>query len=1355
LDSWDIKDKNSISLGRMVSLINLCKKYRYTDKRIQEMDIKIDENIGSYSDLINEMFFYVYGRKTYPEGYSSEKDEEEQIIVKKYSLEQLEEQIPDFKQTLEYFNLSIDENDLSYWKYDWNKVNKDLASPLYYLSKHPNLKKFIKDNFEIERLYDLKNTIEEIKKQEQKNKEYLKKIEIIKNFYYEEKINMSDIDILLDKEYSLELIQWLVQLKQDTWYDFIKAIKRYHYGNEKLRDIQQRFKDPAIYQKAKEIWLFTELDDKSGEYTSNVYHYRRIKELMENPEFLDFLLAEKELNLVNLAMDHDINGSEWVDHKEVHNNYLRELYEQEKEADFKFMNFAKKIRLIERYDWEYSHSRSSQVMVIKNRKKIKSIFGILFKDKEYEAEPFWNEEFIEEIKEISRRGKIENIEIVVKIGIKDINDILRLKDILSEAIMEYVQIVTEEMGIKEVNDLIRLKDVLSRCPKEKLQKMISILDINKIIDTEEKAKLMSLMFLIKDLDGLQNIINNIKSEDKKVYLNCLVEIGGTEYIQETKEKMITKILSLQPEQAKNYTEVFQIFDNSISQDIQHIKNELIEEILNTDNPKEAAETINGIFTRNNLPLVGKIYKVFNELYKDKKIDEMFSQNDKLSPILRTAENNNKKRSIIYKDLINIHIKSWNLSLKNYIEIFIWAEETLRKFENNIKDIDYIQDLPLEGILSEKEQEKLLYLFRKLDTLYESTSWHILPEPENIEKMKLGVSTVNDKTLIEYYNTIRKRMLVREWESLYDNMIKFLKPVWFKSFEEVFEKMEASKEKATERSLKYIHWWNIQLEKWDFIKGIWNAKILENILNRWCASREYLWWGDESWSGKASSDMTPFDIDGWLVTEELSKNSFSDILSRSVSNGYWPITLVVKWNRWVMADTTWDNIQWYTNDTYELFGTLGNDHYGIRTGIPSTEIDFIILKEEQIKQELRNQYPNKSVQEIENEYLKYKEKLFYEIAKNGFYIPVVSDKEWAIIFMPEMYHTFRLWLNYADRFWWYDIENDNGKYLCKKQDNRIHMEKNKDSELYKMINENKSDNPKYKEHAEKNIKMRDITLQRVKHILEENNIRINSEFDFSIEWAQVNDTWSTGRGTDIPTGDVDLDFTVLLDARDYERINEIVELIHKGIGTTERGSGEGERSNGYQIKSKKNNLWNEVENRPDGIALDLLFMKKTQVIEYSSSDAAGDRLKYILKTYGKEAYDQVRANIIIMKKLLKAKSIYKKPEWGISWIGVENRILQNHGSFIEALESFEKTAYQGIYEEWKEPISFNEFQQKYPIYDPWENYKDGGKDNYIFRMKQEWYNGTLEIIKEYRKKWIDGIKNLIDEYVRKKADFGAI
>ncbi|MEI6773338.1 MAG: hypothetical protein WCL18_00430 [bacterium] len=145
--------------------------------------------------------------------------------------------------------------------------------------------------------------------------------------------------------------------------------------------------------------------------------------------------------------------------------------------------------------------------------------------------------------------------------------------------------------------------------------------------------------------------------DMDKYINFLIQIGETSYSDETKEKMINKILSLGLKSAEKYIETFQIFNNSISQDIQHIKNELIEQVLNTENPREVAEKINGIFTKNNLPLVGKIYKVFNELYKDDKLDQMFTSYPKLSPILRNTKNNKQKRAIMYRDLLNINIKS--------------------------------------------------------------------------------------------------------------------------------------------------------------------------------------------------------------------------------------------------------------------------------------------------------------------------------------------------------------------------------------------------------------------------------------------------------------------------------------------------------------------------------------------------------------------------------------------------------------------------------------------------------------------------------------------------------------------------
>jgi hypothetical protein len=66
--------------------------------------------------------------------------------------------------------------------------------------------------------------------------------------------------------------------------------------------------------------------------------------------------------------------------------------------------------------------------------------------------------------------------------------------------------------------------------------------------------------------------------------------------------MIKKIASLSFEQAENYLKIFKMLDESISMDIQRVKNELIDEILDCENPEKTVETIINIFERNNLPL---------------------------------------------------------------------------------------------------------------------------------------------------------------------------------------------------------------------------------------------------------------------------------------------------------------------------------------------------------------------------------------------------------------------------------------------------------------------------------------------------------------------------------------------------------------------------------------------------------------------------------------------------------------------------------------------------------------------------------------------------------------------------------
>ena len=392
---------------------------------------------------------------------------------------------------------------------------------------------------------------------------------------------------------------------------------------------------------------------------------------------------------------------------------------------------------------------------------------------------------------------------------------------------------------------------------------------------------------------------------------------------------------------------------------------------------------------------------------------------------------------------------------------------------------------------------------------------------------------------------------------------------------------------------------------------------------------------------------------------------------------------------------------------------------------------------------------------------------YEIAKNGYYIPIV-DREWNIKFTPDMYHQIRAWFNYMEYYDWYDVEFKDWKYVSRENDNTINKnydgdnEKIKDSELRELIAENSPTNEKYQKFAKENWKLAREKLQFIKSIIEEQCwIEFNSEFDTSILWARLYDSGSTGRWTDIPTKDVDLDFTLLLDADDYDNKLELIKDTIYRVTDTKDTSKWWPRKDSwghelwYQIKSQWNTLWKSDE-RPDWIPLDLLILKKSQVIDYSSSDAMKEKLNYIEKNLWAENLDRVRTNVIIMKKLLKAKWCYKKPEWWISGIWVENRITQHHWSFIEALESFEKVAYWWKYEEWKQPKSLEEFKEQYPMYDAWENYKDGCNDNFVYKINKEKnpkaYESMLDIVKVLRTKWIDWIKGLIKEYENKKAKF---
>ena len=917
--------------------------------------------------------------------------------------------------------------------------------------------------------------------------------------------------------------------------------------------------------------------------------------------------------------------------------------------------------------------------------------------------------------------KPENLEIIFEkypeIGFKELSSLENDKvHVLSLANPNNLKVIFEKYPEIKIEELAELDHVLNY--KLRTENLAIVLENFWPLDLAEINQYEKLFCF----NGMLPVTLNFKEENHKWYLKFLNEIIDTNYNSDKKSEMIEKVVSLTFEQAQNYVEIFKMLDDSISMDIQRIKNELIGELLERDNPKDVVKQIINIFERNNLPLTWKIFKVFELLYPKEKFKNTLRPY--WSPVLHQYLDEWKNvYNLIYKDLMNIAIKSWDRSLRDYLKTFIWSEKLLKKFEDIVSSdwFDWSDVHCLEGKLEEQEQVKLLYLFRRISVLYNRYFWGEINEWNTIEDKKYWKSIVADNQLVGFYNDIKKWFNLRDWKSIYDRLQTLVYVNWlnYHSAEEILEEMSRSKEQAHEKWLQLYNnsnWWKIEFPRQVFLKWV-TEDAFSKIINRWVTCREYLW-GWEDWKA-AWSDATPFDID-WIYVD-----------CPTEWTSYWNINLVVDATKSSIYDTKEKWIQWYSEDKYELFVTWWWNHYWIRTGIPMTEVDYIIY------------YGDFSKKEFEY--------MCYEIARNGYYIPI-TDKEWYIKFTPEMYHNIRKWFNYMKYYDGFDVELKDWKYVSKESDNEVHKD-SIDGELWMLILENSPSNERYKEFAKENRELAENTIEWIKRILEEKCwIQFNSEYDGSITWAQLYDSWSTWRWTDIPTKDVDLDFTLLLDAKDYERVDEIGKIIHEEIWT-QKNDDHWVVEWWNQIKSKINNIW-KSEDRPNWVPLDLLILKKSQVIDYSSSDAMREKLNYIAsnqKTWA-EDLDWVRTNVIIMKKLLKAKWCYKHPEWWIAWIWVENWITQNHWSFVEALESFEKVAYWGEYKEWMDPISLDEFQALYPMYDAWENYKDWCNDNFVYKLKENGYRWTLDIIKIYRLEWIEWIRKVIKEYEVKKANF---
>ncbi len=466
-----------------------------------------------------------------------------------------------------------------------------------------------------------------------------------------------------------------------------------------------------------------------------------------------------------------------------------------------------------------------------------------------------------------------------------------------------------------------------------------------------------------------------------------------------------------------------------------------------------------------------------------------------------------------------------------------------------------------------------------------------------------------------------------------------------------------------------------LEQGDFIKGIGGISYLRNILQNGSVSKEYL-------GSSADSDATPLDTDISMIMS--SEGTISEKMDATVASSYGPIWFVLKNDdRFITTRTSTETLEAKRDmSKMEVFytGFLGQGHYGIRTGFASSEINYIVMDH-------------------------YDPRVGLEIAMNGFYIPVANN-EGKIVFTPKDYDELRTKMSGLSYF-------DENNYTFSEN----------------LITE---ETEYFAQQIEQNNYEVQVKREKINNIIEKSledlglHLKTNIDGDLTEGFVELIDTGSTGRGTNKP-GDGDFDFMMRLDKTilaNSTRLNELKQTILRNLGhassSTLTGTGD------FRLKNVQIDTDMSVD-------IDITFTEKTDKVSYSTDMALQDRLATIQRN-DPEKYKYVVANILLAKQVLKKAEVYKPnrgelPQGGLGGVGIENWILQNGGSFIDAAKSFVKAV---------DGKSFSEFQSTYQIWDFGDNHLAERRglylhDNFVSNnMSEAGYQKMVQTLKEYLK-----------------------
>ena len=748
-------------------------------------------------------------------------------------------------------------------------------------------------------------------------------------------------------------------------------------------------------------------------------------------------------------------------------------------------------------------------------------------------------------------------------------------------------------------------------------------------------------------------------------------------------EIIQTVINLDIEKQKDAILILDSLSKSNSDELRRVKVPIALQILERE-PESYKETLNKIeeiYLTNNIPTVGKLYLVFQELHPNflgeengKKRDDSYAN----IPSLELATKAERKH-IIFSDLLRCALESNNRNIRDYLDVI---EQGNILYEQLLSG-----ELKLEELDEKDAKIEMLSKYRDiLNSLYNVTS-------NGKRKENFRTNSGNLTNDLKELDSLFGEDLIGI--NLPDRIIRtFAYGTGIRTFEQVKSIMESRKEDVHNRNVEATKSGKLELNQGDFVKGIQNTQYFPSMLQKGILAKDFL-------GGNATHDATPLDTDVEKILEE--GQSFNETLNKlTVARGFTSgsvdgknlgtIMLVFSGEDFIETrdssrKVNAENVELLKQNPNkkEVFHNIGSA-YGIRTGIGSTNIKCIIAD-------------------------RYVDKLGLEIAKNGFYIPIV-DKEGNVIFTVEMYNEFRAKMqglpHYGENEFVVDetARNEGTRQIAELIDRNEQNARNKRNKILKTL-----------EDAVKKI---GCVLSKERKI------------DLTPGFIEFIDTGSTGRGTNEP-GDGDFDFMVRMDKMLCNEPGKFKNALRAALSQIKPPKSKDETSDGdFRYKGV------QIDGLDEEIDLDLTFTERTDAIEYSTDECIKERLKTI-KSQSIEDYRYVIANILLAKKLLKKAEVYKKsnaapPEkgkpdvrGGLGAVGIENWVLQNGGSFMKAAESFINIA--------NECKNFDEFKAKYSVWDFGENHRSANRnmyphDNFVYNMNATGYEKMKVALTKY-------------------------